>query len=720
MFALVLLGILSLAQLSIGLLVFLESQRTKQEDQRVFALLSLTVVLWTVSVASLTNVDLEGSAENKTVFTLINQAAFLLSSLVLMLIYYFNLIYPVKRPLGKVSKLILCFGAAVFIMSPFSIVAGSFTVDGNNLVYHYGKLAGLTVVLTVIMVASIYRGAYNIFKIAYDKRLRRQAFTLVAGISLTILQTALFVLILPAIFGQHPLFYTIGYSSPFYLIIFTGYGLIKQGLFDIRLIVARSLAYFFSFSIAALLYIAPVVVLTSYLLHTPLQISTIVYLGFIALVVAFFFQPLRLYFNKLTRRIFFRDYYNPQDILDQLSSLLVGTVDVEQIKTQSKVIIEEALRPASLEFILSADHEHTKIRHILSESTQSNEGILDIDTLDRDRQKAIYNGLQKAGVSLAVRLRTTHEALGFIVLGDKRSGSGYTSDDRRLLGLVADQLAIGLQNALRFEEIERFNETLQQKIEDATRKLRRTNEKLRMLDQTKDDFISMASHQLRTPLTSVKGYVSMVLDGDAGKLTPLQRKLLNQSFISSQRMVYLISDLLNVSRLRTGKFIIEPVPSNLARVIRDEVEQLQETAKGRDLTLVFNKPEHFPTLMLDETKMRQVIMNFIDNAIYYTPSGGHIEINLLDKATTIEFTVVDNGIGVPRAEQHHLFTKFYRAHNAKRARPDGTGLGLFMAKKVIVAQGGAIIFKSQENKGSTFGFTFAKDKLQGKPIHAEM
>jgi signal transduction histidine kinase len=263
---------------------------------------------------------------------------------------------------------------------------------------------------------------------------------------------------------------------------------------------------------------------------------------------------------------------------------------------------------------------------------------------------------------------------------------------------------------LRFEEIEQFNLTLQQKIEDATKKLRRTNEKLRQLDETKDDFISMASHQLRTPLTSVKGYVSMVIDGDAGPLTPLQKKLLNQSFISAQRMVYLISDLLNVSRLRTGKFVIEPVPTNLANIVSEEVKQLVETAKGRNLELTYHKPDHFPSLMLDETKTRQVIMNFVDNAIYYTPSGGHITINLVDKPQAIELTVVDDGIGVPKVEQHHLFSKFYRANNAKRARPDGTGLGLFMAKKVVIAQGGAIIFKSQEGKGSMFGFTFAKTK----------
>src|SRR5690606_4858412 len=167
--------------------------------------------------------------------------------------------------------------------------------------------------------------------------------------------------------------------------------------------------------------------------------------------------------------------------------------------------------------------------------------------------------------------------------------------------------------------IQQFNITLQQKIDDATKKLRHANEKLKEMDQTKDDFISMASHQLRTPLTSVKGYISMVIEGDAGKISATQRKLLDQAFVSSQRMVYLIADLLNVSRLKTGKFIIEPKEVNLADVVEGEIAQLTETAKGRDLELTYKKPKDFPSLMLDETKIRQVIMNFADNAIYYTP-----------------------------------------------------------------------------------------------------
>jgi len=235
------------------------------------------------------------------------------------------------------------------------------------------------------------------------------------------------------------------------------------------------------------------------------------------------------------------------------------------------------------------------------------------------------------------------------------------------------------------------------------------------LDEAKDDFISMASHQLRTPLTSVKGYLSMVLEGDAGKISPHQRKLLGQAFSSSQRMVYIIADLLNVSRLRTGKFMIEPASVNLADMVEQELAQLKESAAARNLKLIYKKPAKFPQLMLDDTKTRQIIMNFVDNAIYYTPSGGKICVKLTETPASVELRVEDNGIGVPKSEQPHLFTKFYRAANARKARPDGTGLGLFMAKKVIIAQDGSLIFESKEGQGSTFGFIFSKSKLAVPP-----
>lgn len=307
-------------------------------------------------------------------------------------------------------------------------------------------------------------------------------------------------------------------------------------------------------------------------------------------------------------------------------------------------------------------------------------------------------------VKLVVRRRLT----GLLIIGYAAPVTNLDPSEVELLEHLNGFIGAALDDRLLLEENLRVRH-----------RLKESNAKLVALDEAKDDFISMASHQLRTPLTSVKGYTSMVLEGDVGKITPSQRKLLNQSFFSAQRMVYLIADLLNVSRLKTGKFVVEATPVNLAEVVQEEVDQLQETAASRSLKLSYAKPKQFPEVMLDETKTRQVIMNFIDNAIYYTPAKGHIDIILTETSTTIEFRVHDNGMGVPKGEQPHLFTKFYRAANARKARPDGTGLGLFMAKKVILVQGGSVIFDSREGKGSTFGFIFSKHKLMSDPEKSE-
>jgi signal transduction histidine kinase len=214
----------------------------------------------------------------------------------------------------------------------------------------------------------------------------------------------------------------------------------------------------------------------------------------------------------------------------------------------------------------------------------------------------------------------------------------------------------------------------------------------------------MASHQLRTPLTSIKGYISMMLEGDVGKVTEEQKYVLNEAFVSSERMVRLIGDFLNVSRLQTGKFVIDKHPVDLALLVEREVDALVQNARARGITFEYKKPTGIPVLDLDENKIQQVVMNFADNAIYYSKEKAKITVTLKKVDGFVEFRVVDTGIGVPKAEQVHLFNKFFRATNARKARPDGTGVGLFLAKKVIDDHKGEVIFESEEGKGSTFGF----------------
>ncbi len=547
------------------------------------------------------------------------------------------------------------------------------------------------------------------------------------GFLLTSLFGVLFNLIYPW-FGNYRMIW-LGplFSNAF--IIATGYSIIKHRMFDIRAVVARSVGYILAVSLLGVFYGATTYTITNTLSHAIKSANVTSFLNIVVLIAAaMLYGPIKIFFDNITKRIFYRDAYDPQQFLDELNNVLVSNIKLDKLLEESMRIIEKNLKSQFVIFsIRETAYFPVRLYGDSGQSIGEQEIQLAASQIKHIREKVIITDhieepielkdmLTKNNITMLVKLVSTLDyevgGLGHVFFGDKKSGNSYGKQDIRIMEIIANELVIAIQNALRFEEIENFNITLQKKVEEATRELRKTNEKLKVLDETKDEFISMASHQLRTPLTSVKGYLSMVLEGDAGEIQPMQRKLLDQAFTSSQRMVYLIADLLNVSRLRTGKFIIEPVVSNLADVVEGEIGQLKETAAGRGLKLTYQKPDKFPVLYLDEIKIRQVVMNFIDNAIYYTPKGGHIMVKLEDMGESIELTVNDDGMGVPKHEQQQLFTKFYRADNAQKARPDGTGLGLFMAKKVIVAQGGSLIFRSQENKGSCFGFSLPKQKLQ--------
>ncbi len=584
-------------------------------------------------------------------------------------------------------------------------------------------------VFVILFIALVFRGIASYKRSAPDVR---QPLVLVfSSVAIAIVTSIFTNLLLPLFLGGSPVFNIISNLSIILFVLTFAYSVLRYRFLDIKAVIARAVTYLGVLLILFSLY----VVLGFQLSHALSDITNNERLGdlvifAISIVIALSYGPTKSYFDKITSRIFYQDTYDTQKFLEELNKTLVSKLDIHELLTNSSEVIEENLKSEYCTFYIgSASRIQGRIFGDKgTDTTRSNmDSLLEVlpavnrkvfyqlDNYENEAEKKVSGIMAKSGVEVLVRLVSTlgydSNGLGVILIGGKKSGNKYSSQDIRLLEIISNELEIAIENALRYEEIEKFNETLQQKIDDATRELKKSNDKLKALDEAKDEFVSMASHQLRTPLTSVKGYISMVAEEDVGKLNSEQKKMLAQALFSSQRMVYLIADLLNVSRLRTGKFVIEPKPTYLPKVVESEIAQLKEGAAAKDITLIYEKPKTFPTLNLDEMKIRQVIMNFTDNAIYYTPSGGKITLTLKDRRDSVEFTIKDTGIGVPAEERHKLFTKFYRANNARKARPDGTGLGLFMAKKVVVAQGGSIIFESAENKGSTFGFRFPKAKL---------
>jgi len=686
---------------------------------RTFLTFSIVLGAWLVSNNVAGNIEVGESAA-----LLANKLVLFFGALSVVSIFVF-LKKLSRNQYGLLDRASILFALLVSFFSLTPYVVTGVEVQNDTYLIEFGDLS-FVYFLIVLVVSSLSVYTVHAAGRTASGRLRQQLSTVKLsfgiGLSMIFLTNAL----LPFAFNFFGLT-NVGSLSSVILVIGLAYAIVKNRLFDIKLIIARSLAYALLLSTLVLLYGAVVLLLATVVVQENESSRNVVSLS-TAFVLSLTMPFFKRRFDAFTNRIFYRDSYDTQNLLDEFNQVIVSTIDLDQLLANAEGTMVKYLKVDNLSFAIRGN-ERDDLRVISnSQNAQSYSAIEKIrvgvhgdprrifvaDTLEEGELKTLF---EEAGIGLLARITSDSrvEGSGYVVLGYKQSGNIYNQQDIASIDIISNELAIAIQNAIQFEEIQKFNVTLQKKIDEATGQLKRSNEKLKALDEAKDEFVSMASHQLRTPLTSIKGYVSMVSEEDVGKLNKQQKKMLGQALYSSQRMVYLISDLLNVSRLKTGKFLIEQKPTYLPDVIMSEMDQIREGASAKNITLVFEPPKAFPTLNLDEMKTRQVIMNFIDNAIYYTPNDGKITMNLKDKKDSVEFSVKDTGIGVPKLEQHKLFTKFYRAENARKARPDGTGLGLFMAKKVIIAQGGSIVFSSTENRGSTFGFSFPKAKLEIEP-----
>ncbi len=226
------------------------------------------------------------------------------------------------------------------------------------------------------------------------------------------------------------------------------------------------------------------------------------------------------------------------------------------------------------------------------------------------------------------------------------------------------------------------------------------------IDQAKSEFVSLASHQLRTPLSTINWYSEMLLSRDAGELNEEQEKFINEIYRGSKRMVELVNALLNVSRLELGTFIIEPSPSDFRKIADDVLKELEPQIKTKKMEIIRNFESDLPMINADPKLVRIIFQNLLSNSVKYTPEKGKIEVFINKNKSDIMIEVKDNGYGIPKKAQEKIYTKLFRADNAKEIDADGTGLGLYIVKSIIDNSGGKISFESEANKGTTFHISF--------------
>jgi len=501
---------------------------------------------------------------------------------------------------------------------------------------------------------------------------------------------------------------------------FITYAIVAHSLMDVKMALRRSFVYLGS--LTSIFFVAVIIEYLVILFFGNLPD----WLNFIVLIIGILIFPwLKERYYHIANKYFFSSLYDSQDVLSDLSDNLRSSLDTKIICNLVSKTLINAFHSKAVGVLIFNEKENkyfvecNRGFQIREQAKFSNDKLLQsefarqnkIMIIDEIRNNSIYNKskatiglLDSLGVEILAPLNIKNEMIGLIALGIKESGDMYNSEDLRVLKVVGAQTAVALKNSLLYKESLLFSERLKKEVDKATYNLRIANQHLKELDRAKTEFVSITSHQLRTPLTGIKGYLSMFLEGDFGSLKPEQKKVITDIFNNSNRLVRLINIFLNVSRIESGRLKLQKSEFNLFNLVDEIVHELKIEADKKKIKLEIVKPENNLDISADRDKIADVILNLVDNAIKYTESG-KIEIILTSDNGKVRVAVKDTGVGIDPRDGKELFNKFVRGRKIAQINTSGTGLGLFVAKKIIELHKGRIWVESYgQGKGSQFIF----------------
>ena len=480
----------------------------------------------------------------------------------------------------------------------------------------------------------------------------------------------------------------------------------RHKLFNVRSIVARSIAYFFSLIIVATVYALLVGLVIERL--TQSKVIEVLLTGVSALIAMTLFRYIRNGFDRITNRLFYREAYSSREKLDMLTDGLMSQTELKELAKVSLASLQKTLLPQKAAllilnkrkpFLFGDNFGSGVYSRIQKPSETATAYIYEVDELSGN---SFDISMRSYGIALIVPLRSVKQLEGYIILGPRSSGSVYTRQDINFLKISARNIALAISNAKSYLEISDFNKTLKAKIADATKQLRRKNGELERLHKTKDDFISMASHQLRPKITASAGFLDL-MDNTKPAFSADQAELLGLAKQGLKQMTEIISDMLDISRMDSGGITLDTTKTDIIALAAEEVKRANMAGSTARIHLVNGLKSKSYAVELDRLKIREVIKNLLDNALQY--SKDEIVMHLFPGDNKfIELMVRDSGIGLTRSEQARLFEKFYRSDGAKKLRPNGSGIGLYAAKLIVEAHGGSMIVKAKKGEGTTIGF----------------
>ncbi len=484
------------------------------------------------------------------------------------------------------------------------------------------------------------------------------------------------------------------------------YSILRHGLFNIRRVVARAVTYFCLMLLLFAVYGALIIFITDSALGLPVSSLRLLFSVFAVMVVTFTTPYIKSYFDRITRHIFYADSYNSQEIMAALNSIFARNYELEKSMPSSLNVITQSLHLKKAELVI---FDRLKTLHF------DGEGIIRNAKLPTQRLKSLYrhrgsvlfdedlednpelrNILTQHEYAAVILLSTKENNEGYLMIGAKRNGSIFYKKDEELFLLLSKSLAIAIQNAKQYKVIEEFAHTLKVEVEKATEKLNASNLKLRKLDEAKNDFISMASHQLMPQVTALQGMVDLMSENSIA-----DKEILAQIKLSGRRMQALISTMLNVTKIESGAFHVTKARNDLITLVRQEIDDLSRIAQRKGVAFKFVCPKKVE-LDMDREKMREAIFNILENAVKYSEKGDNIHVEICREKDRWELSIQDTGIGIAAEDLNQVFTKFYRASNATIKAPMGNGVGLYVAKNIIESHGFTIKVTSKIGQGTRF------------------
>jgi signal transduction histidine kinase len=710
MFYAVFLILVLLLNLILGLFVL--SKNPRNQINISFSLFVLFVISW-MGVNFLSN-----QFQDYSVAFFFNKLIFYVTPYIVFSLLYFSLVFPKESFAFRRERLALLLLPVIIsnLLTFFNLVitgvtflpeGGTGVVFGPGVIF-YGIQFVLYIILSISVLVINYRRLSGFQKV--------QLKYVLLGVAILTITATLTNFIIPLITGN---FWAsnLGPLLSISVFGFTAYAIVRHRLMDISLVVARTVSYSVLVTIFGLAYALLFGVLSSVFVSAAFETRTVAVSTILALFMAFSFQTVRRQIERITDRLLYRDHYDTNHLLYALTVIMASTLRLEDL---THLLLQHILREMRLSkgaFILM---ENDKIYEIAAEGfkvaleldeNRIHELALEpkpvvFDELSEGFLKELLRGLD---VNISVRLETEGKITGLFVLGGKLSGDIYSQEDIRVLEIFVPGAAVAIQNAKAYEEIRRFSITLQEEVDRATKDLQVANEKLKDLDKLKDEFVSVASHELRTPMTSIKSYLWMALDGRGGAITEKQKYYLDRAYDSTDRLIKLVNDMLNVSRIESGRINIQAQSTDIAKLIDDVVGEIKPRADELGLSLIYEPSAKLPEVLADPDKIKEVIINLIGNSLKFTPSGGKIRIWSEKQGELVVTSVVDNGEGIEKADQERLFQKFGligSSYVTNKASTQGTGLGLYICRSIIELLKGRIWVESAgKGKGATFRFS---------------